>query len=123
MNKKPDFGGTTAVNIVWEKAKEKLTLKIVGLTVSAIVLSVGFVLNLQHTSSTTDAATIRLEGQFNELKRQLNDAAKDRALDREKLADISRRIEDMADEVNRQRGEWDRVHGIAETPPHARRRH
>lgn len=38
------------------------------------------------------------------------------------LAVMSSQINNIADEVDRQRGEWDRIHGIAESPPHARRR-
>jgi len=123
VDKKHDFGATTAVNLVWEKAKEKITPRIIWGIVVAIVLAVGFVLNLQHNASNLEKTTVTLQQQFNELKQQLNDAAKERGTDREKLADISRQIEDLAAEVDRQRSEWDRIHGIAETPPHARKRH
>src|ERR1700733_3587958 len=98
-----DYGTTTAVNLVWEGAKKKLTPKIVVGTLSVLVVSIGFVLNLQHSSSNMKDTTDRLQLQFNELKQKLDDAAKDRADDRAKLAGIDQSVKDIANEINEQR--------------------
>jgi hypothetical protein len=128
LREKHDFGATTAVNLVWEKAKSKITPKVLW---SAIGVLVG-ILGAAITGWVTTQSDIRgLEKTVARLESERAEAVAQRERDRELLNKIDKavgevgvKLDNIADEVDRQREEWDHVHGIAESPPHAaRRRH
>lgn len=122
MDEKRDFGATTAVNLVWEKAKGKLTPRIVWGAIAALSIGIGYVVNAQHDISHLKETVIRLEA-------GRNVAAEERDQDREVLHKIDKavdvlndKVDNIGTEVRRQQGRWDRVEQEADSPPHARRR-
>ncbi len=123
MKPKIDFGSTTAVNIIWEKVKERVSPKAFWGGVCALVFAVGFVMNLRHNVSNALDDVERLKLRLDEVKASLASESAALTAEREKSAEMGRHIEDLGTEVDRLR-EWrDHVQGVAETSPHARRRH
>jgi K+-sensing histidine kinase KdpD len=123
VDKKPDFGATTAVNLVWEKAKQKITPKVlwsaVGILVGALTGSITW---LVHTNSNMD----RLTEKVAESNKSVADMQQKLDLLQDiktQIAVMGGKVDTIADEVDRQRERWERIEGIAESPPHARRRH
>jgi hypothetical protein len=122
VERKHDFGATTAVNLVWEKAKSKITPKILWSAIGTLVLALGGSITWIVTTQTNIQ---QLKETVAESKKSVADMqAKLELLQdiKTQLAVMAEKLDSLADEVDRQRGEWDHVHGIAETPPHARRR-
>jgi hypothetical protein len=117
---KTDFdGGTTAV-VVWVKRRvtPKVLWSAIGVLVAALMASITWIV-------TTQSDIHQLKESVAESKRSVADMRQQLDLLHQidtRLAVMNSKMDDIADEVDRQRGEWDHVHGIAESPPHARRR-
>lgn len=119
-DEKPDFGSTTAV-VTW--VRKRVSPSAVWGAITALAIAIGYVVNAQHDISHLKETVIKLEA-------ERNVAAGEREQDRQvlnkidtQLAVMGGKVDTIADEVARQR-EWrDRIEGIAEAPPHARRKH
>jgi hypothetical protein len=119
VDEKPDFGSTTAViAYVRRRVTPKVLWSIIVVLVATLVGAItGWV--------TTQSDISHLKDTVAESKKSVADMQQ--KLDilqdmKTQLAVIGEKLDSIADEVDRQRGEWDRVHGIAESPPHSRRR-
>lgn len=123
MDKKHDFGATTAVNLVWEKAKSKITPKVlwsaIGGLVTVLVVTISWIVNMEsdvHQLKETDS---RREKSMADMQQKL-DILQDI---KTQLAVMNGKVDTIADEVDRQR-EWrEHVETVAELPPHVRKRH
>lgn len=120
VERHPDFGATTAVT-AW--VKKRLTPATVWGAIGTLTIAIGYVLNAQHDISHLKETVAKLEAERKE-------SADDRSQVRELLhkidtavAVVNDKVGNIESEVDRQR-EWrEKIEGIAEAPPHARRRH
>ena len=116
MDEKPDFGSTTAV--VVRVVRKHLTPATVWGAITTLAIAIGYVINAQHDLARLKESMAESKQSIADLQRQLGVLPK---IDTQ-LAVLAGNVGSIADEVDRQR-EWrDRIEGIAETPPHARRR-
>jgi septal ring factor EnvC (AmiA/AmiB activator) len=119
VDEKPDFGGTTAV-VVW--ARKRLTPTVlwsaIGALVTALMVCITWIVTTQSDIHQLKEAQAESKKSVADLRQQLDLLNK---IDTQ-IAVMTSKIDNIAEEVNRQR-EWrDRIEGIAETPPHPRRR-
>jgi septal ring factor EnvC (AmiA/AmiB activator) len=123
VDEKPDFGSTTAV-VVW--ARRRLTPKVlwsaIGGLVTVLVVVITWLVNTQSdirqlkdsvAESKKAGAETRLEHQQdNEMLHNIDT----------RLAVMNSQLNNIADKVDRQQQWRDKIEGVAELPPHARRR-
>lgn len=123
MDDKPDFGSTTAV-VVW--ARKRLTPTVlwgaIGALVTALMVCITWIV-------TTQSDIHQLKDGLADSKRAVADMQEQFKQQIDLLHKIDTRnavmgseIANISDEVNHQRERWERIEGIAETPPHPRRR-
>jgi len=129
--KTDDLGSST---IVYEKAglgwlpralRNRLTPGTVGSAVVAMTIAIGYVMSAKHDIKTTEHDVQRLEAANEESKKTVAELRQELGVLNEiktQIAVINDKLDAQASELERQRAEWDHVHGIAEAPPHARRR-
>lgn len=124
MNEKPDFGSTTAVNqyapgLAWipRVVRDKLSPAALGSAITALAIAIGYVVNAQHDIRNAQRDIRQLHDTVGDLQRQSDTLHKIET----QLAVTASKIDDIADEVDRQRQWRDKIEGIAEAPPHARR--
>jgi hypothetical protein len=126
VDEKPDFGSTTSVlarrapGFAWLPValRQRLTPAALGSAIAALAVAITYVVNAQHDLARLKESMVESKQSIADLQRQLGVLPK---IDTQ-LAVLAGNVGSIADEVDRQR-EWrDRIEGIAETPPHARRR-
>jgi hypothetical protein len=123
VDHKPDFGSTTAViAYVRRRVTPTVLWSAIGTLVTVLVVAITWIVNMQSDMR-------RFKETVPALEQDRKEAAAQRDRDRDMLNKIDKavgemgvKLDNIADEVDRQREEWDHVHGIAESPPHARRR-
>lgn len=128
MDEKEDLGSTTAV---YEKVglgwlprflRNRLNPATIGSAIAALSIAIWYVVNDRHE-------VLHLKETVAKLEQEHNKSATEREQDRELLHKIDTavdvlksEIDDNRSEVDRQRERWERIEGIAENPPHARKR-
>jgi methionine synthase II (cobalamin-independent) len=126
VDEKPDFGSTTAVlarrapGFAWLPValRQRLTPAALGSAIAALAVAITYVVNAQHDISRLKDSMAESKKSVADLEQRLDVLNK---IDTQ-LAVMAGKVDSIADEVDRQR-EWrERIEGIAETPPHARRR-
>lgn len=91
--------------------RDEVTFKALWGVVTALVIAIGWVINAQVN--------------VHRLQESVSDLQKDRELLQTintNIAAMSSKIDGIAKEVDYQHEEWDRVHNVAESPPHPRRK-
>lgn len=125
-DEKPDFGSTTSVlierapGLAWlpRALRQRLTPAALGSAVTALAIAIGYVVNAQHDIRNAQRDIRQLHDTVGDLQRQSDLLHK---IDTQ-LAVMSDQIGNIADKVDRQEQWRDKIEGIAEAPPHARRR-
>jgi hypothetical protein len=121
-----DFGSTTDVlrrrapGLAWlpNILREKFTPAALVSAVTALVIAVAYLLNQQHEIHENKEGLRMQQDSITRLE-QDRDLLQKMAT---QLAVMNETVNTIADEENRQR-EWrEKIEGIAESPPHARRR-
>jgi cob(I)alamin adenosyltransferase len=116
VDETPDYGSTTAV--VARVVRKHLTPATVWGAIGTLTLAIGYVLNAQHDLARLKESMAESKRTVADLQQQLAALPKNDT----QMAVLSGKVDAFGDEVDRLR-EWrDRIEGIAETPPHARRR-
>jgi hypothetical protein len=126
VEEKPDFGSTTQIlkerapGFAWlpRVLRERLTPAVLGSAVTALAIAIAYVVNAQHDIRNAQRDIRQLHDTVGDLQRQSDLLHK---IDTQ-LAVMGAKVDDIANEVDRQR-EWrEKIEGMAELPPHARRR-
>jgi peptidoglycan hydrolase CwlO-like protein len=110
---------TAVVTYVRRHVTPAMLWSAIGALVTCLVVSITWLVNTQSDIH-------QLKDTVAESKRSVADMQQ--KLDvihniETKLEGIAHDVANIKEEVDRHQGEWDRIHGIAESPPHARRRH
>jgi hypothetical protein len=128
VDEKPDFGSTTAVyekvGLAWlpRALRNRLTPAAVGSAITAIAIAVWYVADAKHD--------------IHRLQEVAAESARERQKDRDdfqaerdvlhkidtRLAVMDSKMDGIADKVDRQEQWRDKIEGIADSPPHARKR-
>lgn len=126
MDEQPDFDSTGAFlrkhapGLAWLPAvlRKQLTPAALWSAITALAIAISWLVNAQHD-------IVRLKESVVDFQKERDDFQKEREVLHEidtRLAVMSGKVDNIATEVDRQR-EWrDRIEGIAEAPPHARKR-
>lgn len=125
VDDKPDFGATTAIKryapgLAWlpRIVRDKLTPAAAWSAIAGLAIAIGYVLNAQHDISQLKEAVADSKKSVADIRQQLDLLHR---IDTQ-IAVMGGKVDNIADEVDRQR-EWrERIEGIAESPPHARKR-
>lgn len=114
-----NFGSTTAViAYVRRRVTPTVLWSAIGALVTALVVSITWLVTMQSDVRQLKEGVSESKKSVADIRQQLDLLHK---IDTQ-LAVMGGQINSIADEVDRQR-EWrDRIEGIAESPPHARRR-
>lgn len=112
MDEKPDFGATTAV-IAY--VRKRITPGAIWGAITALAVAIAYVVNAQHD--------------LHRHQESITDLQQERQQDRDllqkidtQIAVMGSKVDNIANEVDRQR-EWrERIEDVAEAPPHARRK-
>jgi len=124
VDEKPDFGSTTTVlekvGLGWlpRGLRGHLTPAALGSALTALCIAIGYAVNAQHDFRNAQRDIRQLYDTVGDLQRQSDLLHK---IDTQ-LAVMSAKVDDIANEVDRQRARWDRVDSVAESPPHAPRK-
>lgn len=122
----PDWESTTAIlarrapGLAWlpPVLRQHFTPAALGSAITALAIAIAYVLNAQHDIRSAQEDVHRLQSSVASLEEERTVLHK---IDTQ-IAVMNNKIDDIAAEVDRQR-EWrERIEGIAEAPPHARRR-
>jgi peptidoglycan hydrolase CwlO-like protein len=116
---KPDFGNTTAViAYVRKRLTPTVAWSAIGALVTALVVSTTWIKTTQSDIRHLEDAVAESKKSVADIRQQLDILNK---IDTQ-IAVMNGKVDNIADEVDRQR-EWrERIEGIAESPPHARKR-
>jgi hypothetical protein len=126
-----DLGSTTIVynkvGLGWlpRALRNRLTPGTVGSAVAALTLAIGYVVSAKHDIKTTEHDVQRLEAANEESKKTVAELRHELGMLYEiktQIAVINDKLDVQASELERQRAEWDRIHRIAESPQHGRRK-
>jgi outer membrane murein-binding lipoprotein Lpp len=120
-----DWQSTTAVQryapgLAWlpRWIRQRLTPAAVWSAVIVLATAVGYVVNARHALNDAQASVHRLQASVASLERDREELHR---IDTQ-LAVMNSKLGDIETEVDRQR-EWrEKIEGVAELPPHARRR-
>ncbi len=119
MTDEKDFGSTTAViAYVRRRVTPTVLWSAIGALVTALMVSITWLVTMQSDVR-------QLKDTVAESKRSVLDMQQKLDLLQDiktQLAVMSGKVDTIADEVDRQRERWERIEGIAENPPHARKR-
>jgi hypothetical protein len=129
---KPDEGSTTAVyekvGLGWlpRGLRGHLTPAALGSALSALCITIWYVVSDRHEVVYVKETVVKLEEKLEEERKV---SAAEREQDRELLHKLETAVDVMKSEnddrdreLDRERAWRERIQGIAETPPHARRR-
>jgi hypothetical protein len=125
VEEKPDIGGTTAVyekvGLAWlpRFLRGRLTPAAMGSAITALCIAIWYVLNAQHDIRNAQRDIRQLHDTVGDLQRQSDLLHK---IDTQ-LAVMGSKVDDIANEVDRQRAWREKIEGVAELPPHASSRH
>jgi septal ring factor EnvC (AmiA/AmiB activator) len=108
------------VGLAWlpRALRGRLTPATLGSAVVALAIAIGYVLTAQHDLRTAQHDIDRQSRSIDELQQQLELLHNHDT----QIAVMNSKLDDMSTEVDRQRERWERIEGIAELPPHPRRR-
>jgi len=121
---KPDFGSTTTVlekvGLGWlpRGLRGHLTPAALGSALTALCIAIGYVVNAQHDFRNAQRDIRQLHDTVGDLQRQSDLLHK---IDT-RLAVMSAKVDDIANEVDRQRKWREKIEDVAENPPHPRKR-
>jgi hypothetical protein len=119
VTKEPhDFGAITSVLVKWARWGVHLTPAALWSAIVTLAVAIGYVVNAQHDIRNAQRDIRQLHDTVGDLQRQSDLLHK---IDTQ-LAVMGAKVDDIANEVDRQR-EWrEKIEDVAELPPHARRR-
>lgn len=125
MNEKPEYDGARTglyekVGLGWlpRILRGRLTPAALGSVVTALCVAIWYVVSAQHDLRTAQRDIHQLHDTVGNLERQTELLHKIET----QLAVMESKVDDIANEVDRQR-EWrEKIEGVAELPPHARKR-
>lgn len=119
LREKPDFGSTTQmVAYVRKHLTPTVLWSAIGALVAALMVAITWIVNMQSDVHQLKEMDGRREKAVTDMQQKLDLLQEIRT----QLAVMNGKVDGIADEVDRQR-EWrERIEGIAESPPHARRR-
>lgn len=109
-----------APGLAWlpNSLRQRLTPAALGSAVAALAIAIAYVVNAQHDIHNAQKDVNRLQDSVTSLEKERDLLHK---IDTQ-LAVMSNSMATIAEEVDRQR-EWrEKIEGVAELPPHARRR-
>lgn len=119
MDDKPDFASTTAViAYVRKRITPRILWSAIGALVTALMVCITWIVTTQSAIHELNDHDAELRRAMVELKAQVEVLHEIHT----QLAVMAGKMDSIADEVERQR-EWrEKIEGVAELPPHARRR-